>query len=271
MPEERGSVVTIGAYDGVHRGHRSVITEVIALARGAGLQSVVVTFDRHPASVVRPESAPLQLTDLQQRLELLRETGVDRVEVIEFTSERAAESAEDFVDEVLVGLLAARIVVVGRDFHFGQGRKGNVALLEEMGRERGFSVRPHDLISDGAGGSVVSSTRIRRLIGGGRLEEAAALLGRPHEVRGTVVGEVSAFSGAGEGSEGWSLAVPPEILLPPAGGYEAEAGATGGSLERCHVVVPPAGGALAVLGTETALPLGVTACVLFERDETLGK
>src|SRR5579875_43162 len=97
MPGGKGSVVTIGVYDGLHLGHMQVLSQVTALAAEEGLESVVVTFDRHPASVVRPESAPLQLTDLPQRIELLQGAGIDRVKVIEFTKERAAESAEDFV------------------------------------------------------------------------------------------------------------------------------------------------------------------------------
>lgn len=273
MPEQRGSVVTIGAYDGVHRGHRSVIGEVISTAREKDLRSVVVTFDRHPASVVRPESAPLQLTDLEQRLQLLEETGVDEVKVIAFNPERAAESAEDFVDEILVAQLHARVVVVGRDFHFGKERRGNVALLEEMGSRRGFTVAPFDLISADADGSVVSSTRIRRLVADGSLREAARLLGRPHEVRGRVVAEVSAFTGVGQGSAGASVVVPADILLPPPGGYRAAAGPSGvpvAELERCHVVVPPERGALALLGTGPAYPKGTGVRILFEEAEVLG-
>lgn len=255
--------MTIGAYDGVHLGHRRLIEAVRATASREGLRSVVVTFDRHPASVVRPESAPPQLTDLEQRLELLRATGVDEVVVIEFTPERAAESAEDFVEEVLVERLASRIVVVGSDFHFGRGRSGNVALLEKMGREHGFTVRPFELLE--GHGDVVSSTRIRRLIAGGELAEAAELLGRAHEVRGVVVAEASAFTGAGEGRAGVSVAVPAPVLLPPPGGYRAEAGLAGGSdgLAGCRVVVPPGEGALAVLGVGTPWPEGSVVRVRF--------
>ena len=130
--------MTIGAYDGVHRGHRAVIANVKRLAAERGLATAVVTFDRHPASVVRPESAPLLLTDLDQKLELLEETGVDYTVVIHFDEARSQESAEDFVNEVLVQCLNAKLVVVGRDFHFGHRRRGNVALLEEMGGAAGL-------------------------------------------------------------------------------------------------------------------------------------
>jgi riboflavin kinase / FMN adenylyltransferase len=221
------SVVTIGAYDGVHLGHRLVIERVRSLAAEGGLRSVVVTFDRHPASVVRPESAPKLLTDLPQKLELLEATGVDDIEVIHFDEERASETAEDFVTSVLVGRLAAATVVVGRDFHFGKGRGGNVALLEEMGEALGFAVVGFDLVSEGgdggaldiadaepgAPGEVISSTRIRRLIAAGDLEAAARLLGRPYEVRGVVAG-----AGGADGCS-TSVEVPPEILLPPPGSY----------------------------------------------------
>src|ERR1700723_1912339 len=106
-----GTAVTIGAYDGVHLGHRALLRELSALAAARGLSTVVVTFDRHPASVVRPESAPPQLTDLEQKLELLADCGIDRTVVIPFDLARAEESAEDFVKEVLVHHLAARPVV----------------------------------------------------------------------------------------------------------------------------------------------------------------
>src|SRR5918996_3068712 len=124
-----GSAVTIGAYDGVHLGHQAVIAEVRRRAEARGLRSAVVTFDRHPASVVRPESAPKLLTDLDQKLELLEETGIDYCLVITFDEARSRETAEDFVRDVLVDCLNARDVVVGEDFHFGHGRAGNVALL----------------------------------------------------------------------------------------------------------------------------------------------
>src|SRR3954471_23950939 len=109
----QGSAVTIGAYDGVHLGHRAVIATVRGLAAERGLASAVVTFDRHPASVVRPESAPRLLTDLDQKLELLEETGVDYTLVVHFDEERSKESAEDFVREVLVQCLNVKLVVVG--------------------------------------------------------------------------------------------------------------------------------------------------------------
>src|SRR5438067_2264100 len=163
-----GTVVTIGAYDGVHLGHRAVIATVRTLAEERGLATAVVTFDRHPASVVRPESAPRLLTDLDQKLELLEQTGIDYTLVVHFDEERSKETAEDFVREVLVECLNAKLVVVGADFHFGHQRRGNVALLEHMGRELGFDVLGMSLV--GPDGSPardeiqVSSTAIRRAL-----------------------------------------------------------------------------------------------------------
>ena len=213
-----GSVVTIGAYDGVHLGHRAVIDEVRARASAQAAESVVVTFDRHPASVVRPESAPPLLTDLAQKLELLAATGVDRTLVIGFDQARSEESAEDFVSEMLVGRLNARSVVVGHDFHFGRGRGGNVALLSEMGNRLGFDVLGMRLVGDGTGTAAVSSTRIRGLLKEGAVAEAVPLLGRPHEVRGQVV-HGDGRAGAELGVPTANVAVPSEILLPAAGIY----------------------------------------------------
>ena len=216
MRHDNGSAVTIGAYDGVHIGHRRVIEQVRRRAADASLRSVVVTFDKNPAAVINPGSAPPRLTDLDQKLELLAATGVDHILVLHFDAERAKEPAEDFVTEVLVTELGARVVVVGDDFHFGNERRGNVALLREMGEEAGYSVEPVHLVQDELAHEVVSSTRIRALIAKGELVEAAALLGRPHEVRGLVV--------VGEGAEAIEppalvIEIPAEILLPPAGEY----------------------------------------------------
>jgi len=211
-----GTAVTIGAYDGVHLGHRALLRDLSQRAADAGLSTVVVTFDRHPAGVVRPASAPLQLTDLEQKLELLGACGVDRTLVIAFDRARADETAEDFVKEVLVDTLNARLVVVGEDFHFGHGRKGNVALLRELGAGHGFEVVGEALTDDGR--DPVSSTRIRTLVAEGDVAGAARLLGRPHEVRGPVV--------RGDGRGGPELGFPTanlqigdDIALPADGIY----------------------------------------------------
>ena len=215
------SAVTIGAYDGVHLGHRAVIDQVRSIAAERDLQTVVVTFDRHPAMVVRPESAPRLLCDLDQKLELLAEAGVDATYVVHFDEERARETAEEFVHEVLVGCLSTRAVVVGEDFHFGHKRGGNVALLREMGATLGFTVEGLALVgTDGdpaGGGAVVSSTAIRSLLAQGDVRGAAAMLGRPHEVRGVV--EPGDKRGRELGFPTANLQIPVEIQLPADGIY----------------------------------------------------
>jgi riboflavin kinase/FMN adenylyltransferase len=213
----RPCAVTIGAYDGVHLGHRLVIDRVRRVASEQDLASAVVTFDQHPAAVVRPESAPRLLTDLDQKLELLGDTGVDYVLVVRFDRARSEESAEDFVREVLVGCLDTRAVVVGHDFHFGYKRRGNVALLHTMGAELGFDVTGLRLFPGGPEGLPVSSTRIRELLAAGKVGEAATLLGRPHQVRGLVTpgdrrGHRLGFPTA-------NVAVPDLVAVPADGVY----------------------------------------------------
>ena len=220
-PTGVGSVVTIGAYDGVHLGHRVVISEVRRLAAALGCVSSVVTFDRHPASIVRPESAPKLLTDLDQKLELLAATGLDTTAVVTFDAARATESPEVFVEDVIVRALGARVVVVGEDFHFGKGRAGNVALLRDMGLQLGFEVVAQPLVG-GAGlddGVKVSSTAVRTALGLGDAGSAHALLGRHHEVRGTIVhGDAR---GRELGFPTANVAVPADICLPSDGIYAA--------------------------------------------------
>ncbi|HEX2850781.1 MAG TPA: bifunctional riboflavin kinase/FAD synthetase [Acidimicrobiales bacterium] len=213
----RGSVITIGVYDGVHLGHRALIERVRHMAAELDAASAVVTFDRHPATVVRPDSAPKLLTGLDERLELLESTGVDYVVVVHFDDDRANESAEDFVHEVLVDCLRARAVVVGHDFHFGHGRRGNVPMLQAMGAEHGFDVLGINLVADAQGQETISSTRVRSLLAAGRVAEAAALLGRPHEVRGVV--QHGDKRGRELGFPTANLEVSGDLLLPADGIY----------------------------------------------------
>jgi riboflavin kinase / FMN adenylyltransferase len=239
-PPTGGSAVTIGAYDGVHLGHQALLAELASRAEADGLATVVVTFDRHPAAVVRPESAPLLLCDLDQKLELLAAAGVDRTVVVHFDEERANETAEAFVTGELVRGLVARLVVVGEDFHFGHGRKGNVALLAEMGAVHGFDVDGVTLASaDDVAGELappVSSTRVRSLVSAGDVEGAAALLGRPHQVRGPVV-TGDRRGGAELGYPTANLDIPTDICLPAPGIYAGWYERPDGSTHRAAVSV----------------------------------
>jgi riboflavin kinase/FMN adenylyltransferase len=232
-----GSAVTIGAYDGVHLGHRAVIGEVRRLANERELSTAVVTFDRHPATVVRPESAPRLLTDLDQKLELLDSTGVDYCHVVHFDAERATETAEDFVHRVLVDCLNTRVVVVGADFHFGHHRRGNVALLTEMGKELGFDVLGLDLVgADGQAapaGSQVSSTAIRSALSAGDLATANLRLGRPHQVRGVV--KLGDQRGRQLGFPTANVAVPEDVQLPADGIYAGWFTRADGSVHRTAI------------------------------------
>lgn len=220
-PEDPGTVLTIGAYDGVHRGHRSVIYEVCRLASERDLRSAVVTFDRHPASVVRPESAPLLLTELDQKIEQLSTTGIDLTLVVPFDENRATESAEDFIDNVLVQCLKVKHVVVGEDFHFGRHRLGNVDLLRTIGKEKGFTVTGMGLVGlegkPARDHEQVSSTFIRQALGEGNLGRANNMLGREYEVLGVVT------AGDGRGKElGFPTAnvrINSSVLLPADGVY----------------------------------------------------
>jgi len=216
-PPAGGSAVTIGAYDGVHLGHRHLLSELRRRADSRRLASVVVTFDRHPATVVRPQSAPAILTDREQKLELLASAGIDLTLVVPFDEARANETAEEFVLEVLVGALDARVVVVGEDFHFGHRRAGNVGLLTEMGSRHGFDVLGLPLEEDPSE-QVVSSTRIRELLTSGDVATAAALLGRPHQVRGVVV-HGDGRGGTELGFPTANVAVPEGVAMPGEGIY----------------------------------------------------
>jgi len=235
-PISDGSVVTIGAYDGVHLGHRKVLQLVRELAAARGLDAVCVTFDRHPAQVVRPETAPNLLTSLDHKLELLVDADlVDIVCVLEFDEGRSKETAEEFVHEVLVGLLGVRLVVVGSDFHFGHHRGGNVALLQRMGADLGFEVIGLGLVAPES--DVVhepySSTRVRHRLAAGDVAGAAALLGRPHEVRGHVVegdrrGRELGFPTA-------NVALGSEVCLPADGIYAGRFQGSDGEWRPCAI------------------------------------
>jgi len=176
--------VTIGVFDGLHRGHQRVIERVVELARERNALATVVTFDPHPAQVLNHGRAPLQLATLDQRLEGLALLGVDLVRVVTFNAELAKESASQFVQRVLVNELGAVAVVVGEDFRFGHDRLGDVELLRSEGARHHFEVRPAVIFGDG---QRWSSTAVRQALAVGDVQRAAVVLGRPFTLRGVVV------------------------------------------------------------------------------------
>lgn len=225
-----GSSVTIGVFDGVHRGHQRVFKELEA----EGLPTVVVTFDRHPLQVVAPEAAPRLLTSLEHRLDLFQEMDIDVVGVLPFEEVRHLKPRE-FVEKVVVEAFAARVVAVGTDFRFGHDRTGDVDLLHELGKEFGFAFSPVDLIE--GEGQPISSTAIRILVASGRVAEAALALGRLFELRGVVV------RGDGRGRRlgvpTANLSVMDELIVPGRGVYAAWAGVDGWRPAAVNVGVRP--------------------------------
>ncbi|MFD8321108.1 bifunctional riboflavin kinase/FAD synthetase [Kitasatospora purpeofusca] len=190
IPADWGrSVVTIGSFDGVHRGHQLIINRVVERARERGVRSVVVTFDPHPSEVVRPGTHPPLLAPQPRRAELIEELGVDAVLVLPFTTEFSKESPEEFFRQVLVDALHACLVVEGPNFRFGHRAAGNVELLAELGRAADCGVEVVDLQVRGTvgDGEPFSSTLTRRLVASGDVAGAAEVLGRPHRVEGEVV------------------------------------------------------------------------------------
>jgi riboflavin kinase / FMN adenylyltransferase len=179
------SVVTIGVFDGVHRGHQRIVSRAAAVSDETGLPLVVVTFDPHPDEVIRPGSHPPLLCTPRYRTELLGRLGADAVCVLPFTREFSQLSAEDFVKSVLVDGLHAAAVVIGENFRFGHRAAGNVALLGELGEKYEFAAEGVQLLADR--GVIVSSSWIRDLLAAGDVAAAARDLGRPHRVEGIVV------------------------------------------------------------------------------------
>jgi riboflavin kinase/FMN adenylyltransferase len=182
--DSAASVVTIGKFDGVHRGHRAVLDQLRGEAHGR--RTVVVTFDRHPAAVLHPGSAPEPLLSVAQKTEALAAAEVDLVVVLPFTAEFARQSADSFVKRVLVDGLNAQHVMVGSDFRYGAHGSGTLDTLRAAGEREGFTVA---LVGDvrELDGTRVSSTGIRRLLAEGHLDEATEALGRPHRIRSLVV------------------------------------------------------------------------------------
>lgn len=182
-------VVTIGVFDGVHRGHRHIIGAAVGRARELGVPCVVVTFDPHPGEVIRPGSHPPVLSGPRHKAQLLEELGVDVLCVLPFTLEFSRLSPDEFVHEVLVERLHAVVVIVGENFRFGRGAKGDVGVLRELGRRFGFAAEPVPLVAEDVQGEQtrLSSTYIRSCVQAGDVAAAAHALGRPHRLEGVVV------------------------------------------------------------------------------------
>jgi riboflavin kinase/FMN adenylyltransferase len=178
-------VLTIGNFDGVHKGHLALFDKVKERAKAIGGQSVVMTFEPHPLKIMRPADGPRLITHTGQKLELIERAGIDVIVCVSFDREFAAIPARDFVNEILVQKIGVREIVVGYDYTFGHNREGDMNLLREMGNELGFIV--HIVGPVQIDHTLVSSTSIRRLVQEGRLAEAKVLLGRDFEVQGTVV------------------------------------------------------------------------------------
>ncbi|MDE0886530.1 MAG: bifunctional riboflavin kinase/FAD synthetase [Myxococcota bacterium] len=204
-------VLTIGNFDGVHLGHRSILETVVGRARSLGGEAVLLTFDPHPRKVLRPDSGPSLLTTLEQKIELLADSQIDVVVVEPFDLEFARTPPEVFVNEYIHRRIAPREVYVGYDFHFGKDREGSMRLLAETGPKLGFSVTIIPEIT--VGERSVNSTRVRDLLSRGEVEEAGELLGRPFSVRGNVVQGMQ--RGRGMGFPTANLAPENEILPSP--------------------------------------------------------
>ncbi|MGA8296378.1 MAG: adenylyltransferase/cytidyltransferase family protein [Acidimicrobiales bacterium] len=236
------SAATIGTFDGVHVGHQLLVSTTRKIADERGLRDVVVTFDRHPFATVRPDATPKLLSTQEQKIELLKALGADDVVVLEFDLARSHQEPESFIEDFLVGGLGVAAVVVGAGFRFGHRARGDAAMLEQMGDKLGFSVVTLELVGDETGG-VVSSSHIRDLVAHGRLDEAAAMLGRPFEVRGKLADDREP-----------RVVVPRELLLPSPGRYAAEFVAVDGSLDAVATITTSASADDAVVGVD--LPRG---------------
>nr|WP_137676947.1 bifunctional riboflavin kinase/FAD synthetase [Parerythrobacter lutipelagi] len=185
MPESlRGAVVALGNFDGFHKGHQAVAGEAIRWAREAGRPSIVATFDPHPVRYFKPDVPPFRLTTLEQRQDLYLAAGATAMLVFHFDGELAGTTAEDFITDILIRRLGAHGVVTGGDFTFGQGAKGNVAMLQTLGGEHGLASRVVEPVGDSD--EIISSSRIREALRQGDPEEAARLLTRPFAIRGIV-------------------------------------------------------------------------------------
>lgn len=187
VPEHsaHGCVLTIGNFDGVHRGHQALLTKLVALSRATGLPSAVLTFEPHPREYFTHENRPRRLTSLREKIQLLADQGVDRLYIGRFNARFAALTAEEFVEDVLIRGLCVRHLMIGDDFCFGKGRKGNFSMLQAAGRDTGFTVEAMQTLAHE--GERVSSSAVRAALEEGDMPHAARLLGRPYGIRGRVI------------------------------------------------------------------------------------
>lgn len=211
------TVASLGVFDGVHRGHRRLLREAIDLARSEGMPMVAVVPDRHPRTVIDPDSLPRVLTDLPHRFELLEQVGVDHVYVLRFDEERSLQPAEDFMEEVMAGQVGATALVAGEDFHFGHRRRGDAALVASLAASLGLKTVTVPPLRDERTGDAISSSLVRQVVAAGQVDRATELLGRPHELRGIV--EHGDARGRTIGFPTANVAVPGAIALPADGVY----------------------------------------------------
>jgi riboflavin kinase/FMN adenylyltransferase len=179
------TALTIGNFDGVHRGHQAMLDRLKERARALGLSACVLTFEPHPLELFAPQTAPTRLTSLREKLELLAAHGIERVHVSRFNRAYASRSPQDFIEHVLLEGLAMRWLLIGDDFRFGAKRAGDFSLLREASRQHGFGLEAMPTVEQE--GVRVSSSAVRAALAAGRLAEAEALLGRPYSISGRVV------------------------------------------------------------------------------------
>ena len=219
-PGDRGTVATVGTFDGVHLGHWSVLEEINRRAAATGRRSVLVTFDPHPLRIVRPEHAPPLLTTPIEKKEILAESGLDYAVFLSFTAALSRYEPRRFVEEILIARLGVEELVIGYDHGFGRDRSGDPDTLRAIGAELGFAV---DVVAPvQAGENAVSSSRIRKAVGAGDMAEAHACLGRHYSVRGVVVRGDGRGKGLGFPTANLRVAER-DKLIPPQGIYAVRA------------------------------------------------
>ena len=187
IPErsDHGCVLTIGNFDGVHRGHQTLLAKLTAKAQATGLPSAVLTFEPHPREYFTHENRPIRLTSLREKIQRIADQGVDRLYIGRFNTRFAALTAEQFIEDILIRGLCARQLMIGDDFRFGRGRQGDFAMLQAAGSQAGFTVEAmHTLVHEG---ERVSSSAVRGALADGDMPHAARLLGRPYSISGRVM------------------------------------------------------------------------------------